>query len=91
MAEKIDAPVPAKLAEWVDARQAQGLYFFSREEERLHVHVSGSDGEAKFWLDPQIEIAQNHGLNPRRIAKALAVVRRKEREIRAAWEEHFGG
>ena len=32
MAEKMDAPVPAKLAEWVDARQAQGLYFFSRKE-----------------------------------------------------------
>lgn len=32
MPEKMDAQVPAKLAEWVDARQTQGLYFFSREE-----------------------------------------------------------
>ncbi len=30
MPKKMDYPVPAKLAEWVDARQAQGLYFFSR-------------------------------------------------------------
>lgn len=32
MTEKTDAPVPSKLAEWVDAHQAQGLYFFSRQE-----------------------------------------------------------
>ena len=32
MPEKMDAQVPAKLAEWVDARQAQGLYFFTRED-----------------------------------------------------------
>ena len=45
---------------------AEGLrfYFFSREEERPHVHVQGSSGEAKFWLDPQVELAENHGLSP---------------------------
>jgi len=25
------------------------FYFFSREEERMHVHVYCTDGEAKFW------------------------------------------
>ena len=40
MAEKMDAPVPAKLAEWVDARQAQGLYFFSREEAVKNLQMS---------------------------------------------------
>lgn len=25
-------------------------YFFSREEPRMHVHVSHADGEAEFWL-----------------------------------------
>ena len=34
------------------------FYFFSREETRMHVHVQGQSGEAKFWLDPAIEIAQ---------------------------------
>jgi hypothetical protein len=33
------------------------FYFFSREETRLHVHVQGADGAAKFWLDPNIELA----------------------------------
>ena len=26
------------------------FFFFSREETRIHIHVSCSDGEAKFWL-----------------------------------------
>jgi len=38
--EKINAPVPSKLAEWVDSRQAQGLYFFSREEAIKNLQMS---------------------------------------------------
>lgn len=34
------------------------FFFFSREEERLHIHVESPHGEAKFWLDPQIELAR---------------------------------
>jgi hypothetical protein len=57
----------------------------------MHVHVQHADGEAKFLLDPEIEVAANYGLNPRHVAAALRPVRRYESEIRAAWEEHFGG
>jgi Domain of unknown function (DUF4160) len=34
------------------------FFFFSREEDRGHVHVHCADGEAKFWLEPEIELAQ---------------------------------
>jgi hypothetical protein len=34
------------------------LFFFSRGEARLHVHVLSSDGEAKFWLEPEIGLAR---------------------------------
>ncbi len=66
------------------------FYFFSREEVRMHVHVHHAEGEAKFWLDPGIELAQSSGLSRRRIAAALALVRRHQDEIRGAWEDHFG-
>jgi hypothetical protein len=26
----------------------------------LHIHVQSADGEAKFWLEPTIELARNH-------------------------------
>jgi hypothetical protein len=66
------------------------LFFFSREERRMHVHVAHPDGEAKFWLSPDIELAVVLGLSPRVVAEADAVVRRHEQEIRDAWIRHFG-
>jgi hypothetical protein len=37
--------------------------FFSREESRMHVHIYSQGGEAKFWLEPEIELAKNHRLS----------------------------
>jgi hypothetical protein len=67
------------------------FYFFSREERRMHVHVYHAEGEAKFWLDPRIELSQNYGLSRRRLASALRLVQEHEDEIRRAWEVHFEG
>lgn len=43
--------------------QGYRFFFFSREESRMHVHAICSDGEAKFWREPQIELAKNHRLS----------------------------
>jgi hypothetical protein len=43
------------------------FFFFSREESRPHIHVSHPDGEAKFWLNPTIELARNIGLSSSKI------------------------
>jgi hypothetical protein len=67
------------------------LYFFSREERRPHVHVQHSTGEAKFWLEPSVELTRNYGLTEARLAAALRIVREHEHEIRAAWQRHFSG
>ena len=34
------------------------FFFFSREEDRMHIHVCGADGEAKIWLEPTVELAK---------------------------------
>lgn len=56
----------------------------------MHVHIQHAEGEAKFWLEPQIEVAENYGLSRRRLARALQVIRENENEIRSAWQTHFG-
>ena len=66
------------------------FHFFSREEPRVHVHVEGPSGEAKIWLEPGIEMAENHGLSQREVTRALRLVREHEEEIRTAWQAHFG-
>ena len=65
--------------------------FFSREERRMHIHVHHGNGEAKFWLEPEIELAVNYGLNSRRLSVALDLIRRHEDEIRTAWKAYFRG
>ncbi len=65
------------------------FYFFSREEARPHVHVQGQRGEAKFWLDPSVELAQNLGLSQASIRTALRLIQEREDEIRGAWKAHF--
>ena len=66
------------------------FFFFSREESRIHIHVTHTDGEAKFWLEPAIELAVNQGLNSKQIADALSLVKQHQKEILNAWELHFG-
>jgi hypothetical protein len=73
--------------------RARGLrfFFFSREEERMHVHVSGEGGQGKVWVESRIEVARVHGLSDQAVAVALELIREREDEIRGAWNRHFGG
>jgi hypothetical protein len=66
------------------------FFFFSREELRPHVHVACADGEAKYWLEPQIDLAQNYGLSERQLRTIVFLIRGHEEQIRTAWREHFG-
>jgi hypothetical protein len=66
------------------------LFFFSREETRMHVYVQSPQGEAKFWLEPRIELAQSYGLPPHEVNAALQLVKENEDVIRRAWHGHFG-
>lgn len=54
------------------------FFFFSREEERMHVHKVSADGEAKFWLEPDIELAKNY-----------RYTRRQLKEIESLIEAHY--
>jgi Domain of unknown function (DUF4160) len=70
---------------------AYRFFFFSREESRSHIHVTHPTGEAKFWIDPEIDLAANYGLSAQRIARARRLIEEHEDEIRAAWRRHFAG
>jgi hypothetical protein len=70
--------------------KAYRFFFFSREEERMHVHVSCEDGEAKFWLEPEVSLAQNYGLKRSQVTEVRKVVEGRRDEIAEAWRKHFG-
>lgn len=66
------------------------FFFFSREEMRPHVHVSTADGVAKFWIEPQVELARNSGLTERDLRRIWTIINERQGEIRDAWSSHFG-
>ena len=65
------------------------FFFFSREESRIHIHVTHTDGEAKFWLEPKIELVLNKGLNSKQLSEALLLTQQHREEILNAWKQHF--
>ena len=67
------------------------FFFFSREETRIHVHVICADGEAKFWLEPDVDLAKNYRLSSSQLREIRKIIERHENELRDAWQEHFGG
>ena len=65
------------------------FFFFSREETRMHVHVSHPDGEAKFWLEPQVQLANSVGFSSKQLKEAEVHVLAHVEEIKNAWRTHF--
>ncbi len=67
------------------------FFFFSREEPRMHIHVQSERGEAKFWLEPRIELARSHGFTEHDLGTARNLIQEHAHEIQAAWKQHFPG
>ena len=56
----------------------------------MYVHVFSPDGEAKFRLEPTVELALNKGLKPVELTELKRIVEERQNEIRNHWQQHFG-
>jgi len=56
----------------------------------MHIHIYSPSGEAKFWIEPKIELAVSKGLNSRELKEVEIQVKENENEIRKEWNKHFG-
>ena len=68
------------------------FFFYSNEgspREPVHVHVRGEGGEAKFWLHPDVRVADSEGFDARRLHELTRVVEDNAILIEGAWHEHF--
>jgi len=65
------------------------FFFFSREEPRIHVHVLSNEGEAKFWLDPQVELAKNYRYQRRQLKEIQSIIEENYDELIIAWKKYF--
>ncbi len=66
------------------------FYFLSNEENRIHVHVTSENGEAKYWLEPIISLATYFGLTPQMLNEIQNIVEERKNEIIESWQKHFG-
>ncbi len=57
----------------------------------MHIHVAGPDGDAKFWMEPEIELAMAHGIASHQLTEIRKIIGEHEDELKSAWREHLGG
>ena len=51
----------------------------------MHIHVLTPDGEAKFWMEPKIELAKTIKLKPHELNRLKKIVEEHRDEIIHAW------
>ncbi len=55
----------------------------------MHLHVNCADGEAKFWLEPHIELANNYRLSRGQLKEVEQIIEDHYDDLKRAWHEHF--
>lgn len=63
---------------------------FSNEEERMHIHVIKDDCEAKVWLEPKVELAENDGFAQHEINQIIKIVQQYADDFRDKYQRHIG-
>ncbi len=68
------------------------FFFYSNEgnpREPLHVHVRSAEGEAKFWIKPQVAVAESVGYDARALKELSAVIAGHAELIERTWNDYF--
>lgn len=67
------------------------FYFYSYDcREPRHTHVDRDDASVKFWLDPEILLAENHGFSRAELRSVERLVRENLERLRDAWNDFCG-
>lgn len=53
------------------------------------MHVFSPEGEAKFWLEPSVELAVAKGVSDASLKRMEGIINDRKEEIIDAWNRHF--
>lgn len=56
----------------------------------MHVHVISGDGEAKFWLQPDLQLAKSFRYNRHQLKEIESLIEEHHHELISAWQRYFG-
>jgi hypothetical protein len=66
------------------------FYIQSNEENRKHVHIEDkSNHKAKFWLEPEVELAANYGFKENQLTRIRNIIKQHETKFKEKWDEHL--
>ncbi|GHT17467.1 hypothetical protein AGMMS4956_20950 [Bacteroidia bacterium] len=73
-------------------KETSGFEFriFSNEENRIHIHIFKAEKEAKYWLEPIIELEYNYGFSSKELQKILQIIIQNETEFKQKYKKHIG-
>lgn len=63
---------------------------YSNEEERMHIHVMKDGHSAKFWLEPNIELAKNSGFTDVQLKEIERIIKIYANNFKKQYKEHIG-
>ena len=63
---------------------------YSNEEERMHIHVLCNGKEAKYWLEPQVELAKNTGIPEHKLNDIKKIVEKYADNFKEQFRQHIG-
>lgn len=69
------------------------FFFYSNEgspREPTHIHVEKERSEAKFWPQPEVQLAYNDGYDARTLREIAGIVQDNRDSFERAWNEFFG-
>jgi len=67
-------------------------FFFSNEGtplEPVHIHIKKGEGEAKFWVTPNVTLAESWSMKVSELTRAQEIVVEHQREILDLWNRYF--
>jgi hypothetical protein len=64
------------------------FYFYSYDcGEPRHTHVDRESMSVKYWLDPDVSLAENHGFNRKELRDIERLVRANLEKLKNEWDD----
>lgn len=68
------------------------FYFYSYDcGEPRHMHVDRENLSAKFWLDPDVTLAENYGYSRKELRDIERIMQENLERLRYAWDDFCSG